>query len=72
MLAAILVIYIEETCHDFKTKFEEHNKKDNKSHISKNLHSPATCFDWYNYLCFKIIDKANSKFDLKIKSLHKY
>ena len=31
----------------------------------------ATCFDPYNSLCFKIIDKANSKFDLKIKeALH--
>ena len=27
----------------------------------------TTCFDSYNSLCFKIIDKANSKFDLKIK-----
>ena len=31
----------------------------------------ATCFDPYNSLCFKIIDKANSKFNLKIKeALH--
>ena len=29
------------------------------------------CSDSYNYLCFKIIVKANSKFDLKIKeALH--
>ena len=46
-------------------------KKDNKSHITKHLHSTATCFDSYNSLCFKIIDKANSKFDSKIKeALH--
>ena len=46
-------------------------KKDNKSHIFKHLHSSTTCFDSYNSLCFKIIDKANSKFDLKIKeALH--
>ena len=46
-------------------------KKDNKSHITKHLHSTATCFDSYNSLCFKIIDKANSKFNLKIKeALH--
>ena len=38
-----------------------------KSHIFKHLHSSETCFDSYNSLCFKIIDKANSKFDLKIK-----
>ena len=42
-------------------------KKDNKSHITKHLHSTATCFDSYNSLCFKIIDMANSKFELKIK-----
>ena len=43
--------------------------KDNKSHIFKHLHSTATCFDSYNSLSFKIIHKANSKFDLKIKEV---
>ena len=48
-----------------------HIKKDNKSHIFKHLHSTVTCFDSYNCLCFKIIDKDNSKFDLNIKeALH--
>ena len=62
---------IGETCRHFKTKIEEHIKKDNKSHIFKHLHSFETCFDSYNSLCFKIIGKANSKFDLKIKeALH--
>ena len=37
--------YIGETCHHFKTRIEEHIKKDNKSHIFKNLNSTATCFD---------------------------
>ena len=63
--------YIDETCRHFKTRIEEHIKKDIRSHIFKHLHSSETCFDSYNYLCFKIIDKANSKFDLKIKeALH--
>ena len=63
--------YIGKTCCHFKTRIEEHIKKDNKSHIFKHLHSSETCFDSYNSLCFKIIDKANSKFDLKIKeALH--
>ena len=63
--------YIGETCRHFKTRIEEHIKKDNKSHIFKHLHSSETCFDSYNSLCFKTIDKANSKFDLKIKeALH--
>ena len=37
------------------------------NYLFKHLHSTATCFDLCNSLCFKIIDKANSKFDLKIK-----
>ena len=40
--------YIGKTCCHFKTKIEEHIKKDNKSHIFKYIHSTATCFDLYN------------------------
>ena len=58
---------IGKNCRHFKTRTEGHIKKDNKSYIFKHLHSTATCFDSYNSLCFKIIDKANSKFDLKSK-----
>ena len=59
--------YIWESCRHFKTSIEEHIKKDNKSHIFKHLHSTITCSDSYNCLSFKIIDKPNSKFNLKIK-----
>ena len=63
--------YIGETSYHFKTRIEEHIKKDNKFHIFKHLHSSETCFDSYNSLCFKIIDKSNSNFDFKIKeALH--
>ena len=62
--------YIGETCCHFKTRIEDHIKKDDKSHIFIHLHSNATCFDSYNSLCFKIIDKTNSKFDLKIKEVY--
>ena len=63
--------YNGKTCRHFKTRIEEHIKKDNKFHIFKHLHSTVTCFDSYNSLCIKLIDKANSKFDLKIKeALH--
>ena len=51
---------IGETCRHFKTRIEEHIKKDNKSDIFKHLHSTATCFDSYNSLCFKIMDKVDS------------
>ena len=42
--------YIGETCRHFKPRIEEHNKKDNKSHIFKYLRSSETCFDSYNSL----------------------
>ena len=57
-------------CRHFKTRIEAHIKKDNKSHIFKHPHSTATCFDSYNSLHFKIINKANFKFDLQIKELY--
>ena len=62
-------IYKSEKTLDIKLfpSIEEHIKKNNKSHIFKHLHSTTTCFDSYNSLCFKIIDKVNSKLDLKIK-----
>ena len=63
--------YIGKTCRHFKTRIEEHIKKDKKSHIFKHLHSFETCFNLYNSLCFNLIDKAKSKFELKIKeALH--
>ena len=54
-----------------RCRIEEHIKKDNKSHIFKDLHSIATCCDSYNFLYFRVIAKANSIFDLKMKeALH--
>ena len=63
--------YISGACCHFKTRIEEHIKKDIKSHIFKHPHSTATCFDSYNSLSFKVIYKVSSKFDLKMKeTLH--
>ena len=70
MLAVVLAI-LAKLVVIFKTRIEEHIKMNNKSHIFKHLHSTGTCFGSYNSLCFKIIDKVNSKLDLKIKeALH--
>ena len=59
--------YIGEICSHFKTRIDEHIKKDSKSHVFKHLHSIVTCFDSFNSLCFKVIDKVNYEFVLKIK-----
>ena len=63
--------YIDEICCHFKTRIEEHIKKDNKCRIFKHLHSTVPCFYSHNSLYFTVTDKANSKFDLEIKeALH--
>ena len=56
--------YIGETC---KTRIEKHLKNDNTFRIFKHLHSTTACFDLCNSFSFKIINKANSSFNLKIK-----
>ena len=58
--------YIGKICCNFKARNKKHIRKDNNSHIFKHLNSTTTCFDFYNSLSFKIIDKTNSKFNLKI------
>ena len=71
LVLAVVLSILAELVVKFKTRIDEHIKEDNKSHIFKHLHSITTCFDSYNSLCFKIIDTANSKLDLKIKeALH--
>ena len=52
--------YIGKTCRHFKARIDENIKKYSKFH----LHSTARCFDSYNSLCFEIIRKVNSRFDL--------
>ena len=54
--------YSGRTCRHFKTRIAEHIKEDNKSRITPTQHALT-----HIILSFKIIDKANSKFDLKIK-----
>ena len=70
MLPAVLAT-LAKLVFILKLGLRDISKKYNKSHIFKQIHSTAACFDWYNSLSFKMIDEANSKFDLKIKeALH--
>ena len=64
--------YIGETSCPFKSRIEEHIKNGNKFHVLQHAHPTATYFDSDKSLCFKIIDKASSKFDLKIKKIFTY
>ena len=65
-----MLSFFGETSRHFKTRMEEHIKKDNKFQIFKHYTPPQHALT-HNSLCFKIIDKANSKLDLKTKeALH--
>ena len=62
--------YIGKNCRHFKTKIEEHINKDNSSRfIVLNIYTPPQHLLTRAQfsLSFKIIDRANSKFNLKIK-----
>ena len=59
--------YIGETSCHFKTRIDEHIKKDKNSHIYKYLHSTEGCFDKYNNDCLSILDTATTHFQLKLK-----
>ena len=61
--------YVGENYRHSKTRIEVRIKKDYKSHIFKQLHSITTCFESYNSLSFKLIDKTGSKLELKIKEV---
>ena len=71
-------LILQTRIEDFNSRLEEHIKKDNKSHVFKYLRSTTAWFSkwfsawlskWFlkNEFFFKIIHKANSKFDLKTK-----
>ena len=59
--------YIGETCRHFKTRIDEHVKKDKKSNIYKHLNNNKECFSSFNSDCFSILDYAPKQFQVKIK-----
>ena len=59
--------YIGETCRHFKTRIDEHMKKDKKYNIYKHLHNNPECFSSFNSDCFSILDYAPTQFQIKIK-----
>ena len=59
--------YVGETCRHLATRMHEHLVSDKKSHIFKHLNSSTTCKSKCDNNCFSILDKAHTKFGLKIK-----
>ena len=59
--------YVGFTTRHLKERIDEHLKKDKKSHILKHLESSIECKEEASENSFKVIDRANSELDLKMK-----
>ena len=70
MLAVVLAI-LAKLIIILKLGLRKISKRITSLIFFEHLHSTGPCFDSYSSLCFKITDKANSKFNLKTKeALH--
>ena len=61
--------YIGKTSRHFKTSIEKNIKKESKSLIFKHLYCTRTRFDSHTSLSCKVTNKANSRFEIKIKEV---
>ena len=59
--------YIGETCRHFKTRIDEHIKKDKRSHVFQHLQSKEECFSSFDLNCFSILDSATTRYQTKLK-----
>ena len=59
--------YIGKTSRHFSTCVHEHPSSDKSSHIFKHLLSSERCRQSCSTDCFKILDSAPTKFQLKLK-----
>ena len=58
-----------ETCHHFKSRINEHVKKDKKSNIYKLLRNNEECFSSFNSDYFSVLDYTPTQFQIKIKEV---
>ena len=64
--------YIGETGRHFSTRDHEHLSSDKSSHIFKHLLSSERCCQSCSADCFKILDSAPTKFQLKTQGGYAY
>ena len=63
--------YVGFTTRHYQVRIVEHLQTDRTSHVNKHLNSDKNCKAKSNKDCFKILDKATTKYDLRIKeALH--
>ena len=59
--------YIGETDRHFEVRKNEHLKTDKSSALYKHIHSNAICQQSSSDHCFSVLDRANSKYAIRLK-----
>ena len=59
--------YVGETSRHFSTRVHEHLSSDRSSHVYKHLQASESCRTSCNLDCFKILDSAPTKYQVKLK-----
>ena len=59
--------YLDETNRHVATRISEQLASDNHSHIFKHLRVSGNCRSLCSEDCFKILDSASTRFQLKMK-----
>ena len=63
--------YVGETSRHLSTRIREHLNRDRTSHIFEHLQQSVACRNSCSAECFEVIDRATTKFQVKIKeALH--
>ena len=60
-------VYVGYTTRHYQTRVHEHLHTDLTSHINKHLSDKVECKSACDESCFKIIDKASTDYQLRIK-----
>ena len=60
-------VYIGEASHHLSTRVREYLFTERNSHIFKHLNSSSSCRDACGEGCFKVLDSASTRHNLKIK-----
>ena len=63
----MILCYIGETCRQFKTRIDEHIKRNKRYHVFQHLQSKEECFSSFDLNCFSILDSETTKYQTKLK-----
>ena len=67
LMQAVMLVTLGETSRHFSTRVHEHLSSDRSSHVYKHLQASESYRTSCNLDCFKILDSAPTKYQVKLK-----